>query len=312
MVYSRDACFVVKRRFKSHHAIAILGRTKDPDALLSRPARHLFMAPWRDYTLVGVWHVVWDKHPEEVTVSESEIQSFIDEINWAYPGLNLTTNDVEMWNAGLVPFGDNEEGQENLSYGKRSHLIDHKRIDRIDRLVTLIGVRYTTGRSDAAKAIDLICKKLDVKTSRPATDCIPIAGGDIENFELLVRKVHQQQTLGLSLEVVRELVHNYGTEVHNVLGLASEDRALAKRINGMQVLRAEVKYAVDAEMARNLADVVFRRTGMATGGNPGVAALQECAELMADLLGWDDQDTQIQINNVLRRFPAWKHVTSVE
>ena len=312
VVYSRDACFVVKRRFKSHHALAIMGRTKDPDALLSRPARHIFMAPWRDYTLVGVWHVVWDKHPDEVTVDESEIQAFIDEINWAYPGLNLTIDDIKMWNAGLVPFGDNEEGQVNLSYGKRSHLIDHKRIDQIDGLVTLIGVRYTTGRSDAAKAIDLICKKLNMKARRPATNYIPITGGDIGNFESLVRQAHHQQTLGLSLEVVRELAHNYGTEVYDVLGLASKDQDLARPINGTKVLRAEVQYAVDAEMARHLADVVFRRTGMATGGNPGVGALQECAELMADLLGWDDQDTRIQINNVLRRFPAWNHMTSAK
>ncbi len=307
--YSRDACFVIKRRFSSRNAIAIQGRTKDPDALLSRPARHLFLVPWRDYTLVGVWHVVWDKHPEEVTVEKSEIQAFIDEINWAYPGLDLTTDDVQMWNAGLVPFGENEKGEENLSYGKRSLLVDHARTDRIDGLVTLIGIRYTTARGDSAKAIDLVCNKLGVKAGRPATDSIPVAGGDIDNFELLVDQVYQHQDIGLSIECVRAMVHNYGTEVKNVIDLALDDRQLASPINGTQVIRAQVKYAVNVELARNLTDVVLRRTDLATGGNPGEAALRECAELMADLLDWDDKDIQMQIDNVIHRFPSWKNTT---
>jgi glycerol-3-phosphate dehydrogenase len=70
----------------------------------------------------------------------------------------------------------------------------------------------------------------------------------------------------MSLSVVCGLAHNYSTEVYHVVGFTTKDRVLARLINGTKVLRAEVQYAVDAEMACNLADVVFRRTGMATGG----------------------------------------------
>ena len=112
--------------------MAVLGRTRDPDAVLSRPARHLFLVPWRNFTLVGVWHVVWDRHPDEVTVTAQELESFIDEINEAYPSLNLTLGDVRLWNAGLVPFGINEPGAINLSYGKKSNLIDHQKTQGIN------------------------------------------------------------------------------------------------------------------------------------------------------------------------------------
>src|SRR5690606_8504148 len=47
--YSRDACFVVRRKFPHPYAVAVQGRTHDPDALLSRPARHMFLTPWRQY-----------------------------------------------------------------------------------------------------------------------------------------------------------------------------------------------------------------------------------------------------------------------
>ena len=304
-VYSRDACFVIKRRFNSPCAIAVQGRTKDPDALLSRPARHLFLVPWRDYTLVGVWHVVWKQRPEQVTVKEDEVQSFIDEINWACPKLNLETRDVCMWNAGLVPFGDNEEGADNLSYGKRSHFIDHKESDNLDNLVTLIGIRYTTARGDSAKAIDLICTKLGIRGRNTTTETTPVAGGDIADFEALVQQVYQQQSLGLTEDCVRALVHNYGTEVDKVIDIAAQDKSLAVTLGDTQVLKAEIKYAVEKEMAFSLADVVFRRTDLATGSNPGVPALKECASIMSTLLAWDEQEIQVQLDEVLQRFPAW-------
>jgi len=306
-VFSRDACFLIKRRFESPCAVAVQGRTKDPDALLSRPARHLFLVPWRDYTLVGVWHVVWKQHPEQVTVRENEIQSFIDEINWAYPSLKLTTKDVSMWNAGLVPFGENEEGAENLSYGKRSHFVDHKKSDNIDNLVTLIGVRYTTARGDSAKAINLICSKLGSGKLKAATESTPVVGGDIDDFEALVQQVYQQQSLNLSKNCVRALAHNYGTEIEKIIDIAARDKSLVATLGDTQVLKAEVAYAVEKEMACSLADVVFRRTDLATGSNPGEQVLRECAELMSTLLAWDEQEIQSQLNDVLQHFPVWNN-----
>ena len=53
LTYSRDAYFVVSRRLIEHYALAAQGRTKDPDAILSRGRRHLFIVPWCGYTNVG-------------------------------------------------------------------------------------------------------------------------------------------------------------------------------------------------------------------------------------------------------------------
>ena len=304
-VYSRDACFLIKRRFSSPRAIAVQAQTKDPDALLSRPARHLFLVPWRGYTLVGVWHVIWDKHPEQVIVKEDEVQDFIDEINWAYPSLKLTTKDACMWNAGLVPFGENEEGAKNLSYGKRSHFIDHKTSDNLDNLVTLIGVRYTTARGDSAKAINLICKKLGFRGRKAKTDSTPVVGGDIADFDAAVQQLYKQQSLNLSENCVRALVHNNGTEAEDIIAIAEQDISLAEKLGDTQVLKAEVVNAVKNELAHNLSDVVFRRTDLATGSNPGVPVLIECAQIMASLLSWDEQEIKDQVDTVMQRFPAW-------
>ena len=40
----------------SEYGVAVQGLSRDKDALLGRSTRHLFAAPWRDKTLLGVWH----------------------------------------------------------------------------------------------------------------------------------------------------------------------------------------------------------------------------------------------------------------
>ena len=303
--YSRDACFVVARRLPGKHAVAVLGRTRDPDAVLSRPARHLFLVPWRNFTLVGVWHVVYDRRPDEVTVTAQDLESFIDEINWAYPSLGLTLRDVRMWNAGLVPFGINEPGATNLSYGKRSNLIDHQKTHGVQGLVTLIGIRYTTARADSAKAIDIAAAKLGGSSRRRDSSGIPIMGGDIPDFEHFVKQCTARQRLGIGAEVMRALAHNYGTCVDQVLGYAEKDPGLAGTLGDSTVIKAEVINAIEHEMAITLGDIVFRRTDLATGGNPGDQALRECADLAARELGWSSDQRETQLQEVYKRFPAF-------
>lgn len=300
--YSRDACFVIPRKLTEKYALAVSSRTKDPDAVLSREARHLFVVPWRDYTLVGVWHLVYPDHPDTVTVPDQDLETFIDEINWAYPSLNIRLDEVSMWNAGLLPFGENKPEAKDLSYGKRSRLIDHAQQHQVDGLVTLIGVRYTMARGDSAQAIDLVSQKLGKGFQRPATEKIPVYGGKIENFAGLVQSA-TRHSHGLAPDVVRAMVHNYGSEYSEVLKYADQNSAWAETLGDSKVIKAEVIHAVREEMAIKLGDVVFRRTDLATGENPGDQLLRECADLMAVELGWTREQINEQLRDVAQRFP---------
>lgn len=302
--FSRDAYFVIPRRITEKYALAASARTKDPDAVLSREARHIFVVPWRDdYTLIGVWHVVYPDHPDTVTVPPQDLESFIAEINWAYPGLNVRLDEVSMWNAGLVPFGENKPGAKDLSYGKRSRIIDHTQDDQVDGLITLIGVRYTMARGDSAIAIDLVSQKLGKPVQRSATDTRPVYGGKIDDFAALVEQVSQNEARGLSLKVIRALVHNYGSQYNDVLHYIDEKSEWAEVLGTSTVTKAEVVHAVQNEMALSLGDVVFRRTDLATGQNPGESVLRECAELIATELNWTPHEINEQIQAVLQRFP---------
>lgn len=295
--YSRDACFVVRRRFESDLGLAVAGRTRDRDALLARGARHLFVVPWRGYTLIGVWHRLW-RDPERVTVGDDELARFVDEINEACPALALTPSDVLTWNAGLLPFGDDRAGGEDLSYGKRSRLIDHAREHGLDGLISLIGIRYTMGRGDAAKAVDLAARKLAHSAPRPRTDRLPLSGGQIPDFEALVAEAAAADRFGLPAPVRRALLHNYGSAYREVLAHARHDPVCARPLPGSTVLAAEVNHAIREEMALTLADVVYRRTDLASAGPPDEAALHTAGELMARSCGWGAGRLQREIEAV--------------
>lgn len=303
--YSRDAAFVVPRRLPGKYALAVPGRTKDPDAILSRQSRHLFLVPWRDYTLVGVWHVVHSGSPDSFTVTADEVEGFIDEINEAYTGINLTPDDVLLWNAGLVLFGNNRTGIADLSYGKRSRIIDHAREHGVEGLLTLIGVRYTTARCEASRAVNLVCKKLGKAATKCTTATTPIHGGHFEYFDRLVKDAIKQCPFPINNKAMQSLLHNHGSEYRAVLHCLDENSLWAETIGASSTIKAEVIHAVREEMAQKLGDVVFRRTDLGTGEHPGAAALGTCAELMATELGWNSSRIRKEIEEVTSGFPTF-------
>lgn len=284
-VFSRDACFVVPRKFSHPYALAVSAQTRDPDALLSREARHLFVVPWRNRTIVGVWHKVVTERPEEVGLTEAEVQAFIDEVQTSYPALDLDLGDVMHTNYGLVPFGENEPDSPDLSYGKRSLLVDHARHHGIEGLVTLVGVRYTVARSDAARAIDLIAARLGRSAPAPATDRIPLHGGEFDSFETLTAEIAEKLgECGGSSERARALAHNYGSAYGEVLGNAESRQS----VGDSHTLCGEIAHAVRAEMAMTLDDVVYRRTDLGSGGIDAIT-LESASKIMASLCGWSEE-----------------------
>ena len=303
--YSRDACFVVPRRLlDGEHALAVQARTRDPGAIISRGERHLFVAPWRDYTLIGVWHEVYTGDPDGFTVTDAELQRFIDEVNAGYPELQLSLDDVSICDAGLVPFGENPEGAVHLRYGHRSRLVDHARSHGVENLLTLIGVRFTTGRYEAQRAIDGVFKKLGRKAPASRTALTAVYGGEVSDWQNLVRDAVREYGEALGPDVVRSLLHNYGSEYKRVLLHADSDPGMSASLGNSTTIRAQVLHAVRHEMAETVGDIVFRRTDLATGEYPGRAALRECASILAAERSLPPGELERQIDDVAIRFPA--------
>jgi glycerol-3-phosphate dehydrogenase len=59
---------------------------------------------------------------------------------------------------------------------------------------------------------------------------------------------------------------------------------------------AELLYAADQEMAIHLSDAVLRRTDLGTLGDPGPEALNTCAQILGEQLGWSAAQQRLEVD----------------
>ena len=304
--YSRDVCFVINRRPTAPYALALQGASHDADAILTRGARHLFMVPWRDRTLIGVWHSIVPRDPDTVGVTRDELRSYIAEINACHPGFNLREAEVERVDFGLVPFGSAaDQGAASISFGKQSRLIDHREVDGVAGLITSISVRYTVARMDAVKALDCAARQLGKRVKLAESESTPLPGGDIGSFDSLVHSTLRNRPSWLSAASVETLAANFGNRITRVLAMADADPALRGYVAGTDTTFAEVACALRDEMAQNLSDIVFRRTELGTGRHPGVIALSSLTDFMQRTLQWSASRAQNERSRVEAQFARY-------
>lgn len=288
--FSRDLAFVVKRQLVEKYGFACPLMTKDADAVLDRGGRHLFVAPWRGQTLIGVWHGIFSKTPDEVATTEQELASYLAEVNAAQPSFNLSLDDITMVLTGLTLYGEEkQQGEGKMSFGKRSMLVDNAVDNHIQNLVSLIGVRATTARGMAEKAIDLIFSKLDNRKQPSVSSWAPIFGGNFNSIDQLLLELKKAKRNSITEETCYALARNYGNEYQRVLDYGKADETLLQPIGQSSVIGAEIIHAVREEMAMSLSDVIFRRTDLGTLGAITRNEIAYCGQLMAQELRWDEK-----------------------
>ena len=302
--FSRDAAFITNKKPVAELSLATTLKTKDVDTIFDRGGRHIFIVPWleRNITMVGVWHIVWPGTKDKIFVSEDELQEFINEVNEAYPAIDLSIDDITMVNTGLTLFGETAPGSKRMSFGKRSLLIDHSKEHSIEGIITLIGVRATIARGMAEKAVKLIGEKLNKNISKSETENLPIFGGKINIFEKYLNDAYKEQNYNLNSQVMRALIHNYGCEYREVLKYIDEDHSLAEPLQNSTVLKAEIIHAIRDEMAQTLSDIVLRRTDLGTAGNPCIESLENCANIAAKEFKWNNEKLDKELSNLKRYF----------
>ncbi|HEU4652537.1 MAG TPA: FAD-dependent oxidoreductase [Steroidobacteraceae bacterium] len=291
--FSRDAYFVVDRKPTSEFAVAVQALSRDKDAVFARATRHLFAVPWHDKTLIGVWHRLWPDAPDTAHVTEEEIETWIHELNTVYPTLHLKHSEVCFAHCGLVPFGETATETE-LSFGKKSRITDH-RAHGIHGLVSLAGIRYTTARIDGTEALELLLQQFkgayrQIDSSLSTRMHLP--GGDIENFSEFERRAQRHSSRFVSASALRSLLRNHGTRYAEVLACTHGNTALVPQSD---TLVAEVRHAVEQEMALRLEDVVLRRTDLGAARHPGDAAVEFVAAQMGKILAWSPQRVSDEI-----------------
>jgi len=299
---SRDMALVIRRPLVRGQALAMQTAYRDPDAFLSRGARHLFIMPWRDVTLIGVNSIVYPGDPYALGTTGGEVEEFVREIDQAVPTWDITPSDVAMVYAGLLPIGSGTLRHANVSFGKRPYLADNVRTDGLEGLITAIANRYTIARGLGERAVDMAFQKLGRTAPACRTEVTPLYGGDFPSLDGLVNEARAGRNDGLTPDQRERLARVYGSSWSEVARLVDQDPSLAGALGSTSMLRVEVAHAVRNEMAGTLADCVFSRTELGTAGDPGEDALAACAEVAGRELGWTPERTDAELGTVRSRF----------
>jgi glycerol-3-phosphate dehydrogenase len=299
LVLSKAFNLLLKRQLISEYAVGIYAKTqfKDRDAILRKGYRAYFITPWRKHSLIGTVHLPHESDPDHLEITETEIQTFLDEINQAYPSANITRRDVCFVYRGLLPAaGDRRDG---IQLVKNHRLYDHEKEDGVGGLISVTGVKFTEARYVAEKTVDLVFRKLGRTPPKSATAETRLYGGRIERFQPFLAQETERNRRFLHAEMIEQLIHNYGSAYPGVLKYLDGNPKCAKPCpDKSRVLQAEVLHAVEEEMAQKLADVIFRRTGVGFDGQAGDACLETCAAIMSQKLGWDTMKTEREIEEV--------------
>ncbi|MEV4303663.1 glycerol-3-phosphate dehydrogenase/oxidase [Nonomuraea sp. NPDC049624] len=255
-------------------------------------ARRATCTRWGDVVVVGTTDTDYDGSPDEVLCTREEMQYLLDGANTAFDA-DLTPDDVIGSIAGLRPLVGEKEGA-TLDMSR-----DHRIITDGFGLVTVTGGKLTTSRHMGELAVDEALKVLGRK-ARCRTARLPLLGGAGYDAEATTA------TGGLGAH----LGERYGTEARFVAELITEDPSLAEPVvEGSEYLRAEVVYAARCELARNVDDVLSRRTRMRVFARDlSVEAAPEVGRLLQRELGLSDDEVARQVEDYVRGVDREKSV----
>lgn len=292
---------LVTRRLLPDAAVAVTTPHRS-QASIQRGGRHFFIIPWRDHSLIGTTNVPFHGDIEAVGATESDVRTFLDDINAALPGAGLSEDAVRYAFAGLYPLTETEIRPEVYQGTGHYQLVDHAKSGLVG-YATALGAKYTTARLLAERAVDLALRGMARPHIPSTTRTEPLSGRRV--YDERTERAHAvaAQRDVIDAGVADHLYSQYGDDMAAVVTLGRHvPGGLARLTDSRLDIEATVRFAVRHEMAVTLSDVIFRRTGLGTIGNPGLDCLRRCAAIMAEELRWSSAHTAAEVERTLEAF----------
>jgi glycerol-3-phosphate dehydrogenase len=287
------------RASKGIHLVVPRDRLPSSTGLILRTEKSvLFVIPWGRHWIIGTTDTDWTLAKEHPAATAADIDYLLEHVN-AVLNSPLTREDVEGVYAGLRPLLSGEE--ESTSKLSREHIVGHP----VPGLVVVAGGKFTTYRVMAADAVDEAARTMDARIPDSCTAEVPLVGADGYR-PLWNQRRALAATAGIHVARVEHLLGRYGSSVHELLAMLRADPRLGEPLPGADdYLAVEARYAVTHEGALHLEDILTRRTRISIEAwDRGVAAAPAVADLIADLLGWTDEDSKREVDRYLARVAA--------
>jgi len=168
---------IVTRKSLGNHALSFYSQHQS-DSLLGKTKRLFFVVPWKGCSVFGTTHIAHQSEHQANTTIESDITDFVNEINAAYPALDLQADDVLYCYHGLTPADAMEDSKDKSKRLHESKVIDHQAEQAINGLVSIVSIKWTTARLVAEQCTNIVANKFG-NTKSCITRTRPIPALDI-------------------------------------------------------------------------------------------------------------------------------------
>jgi glycerol-3-phosphate dehydrogenase len=266
--------------------------------------RVMFAIPWRGRTVIGTTDNDYDGAADDAHATRDDVQYLCDSANSYFPDANFTPDDVIATWSGLRPL-INESGVEDESDVSREHEI----FVRDDAVVIIAGGKLTTYRRMAKEVVRKAIGWLDENDAgfdkdklhkprtkkRPLPGAVGLADATADGVRKLARQLSERYQI--DFETADHLTQVYGVRASMLAELIERDPDLGLRIeSGLPYVWAEITFAVRADLAQTIDDVLSRRVPLLlVGTDQGLDVLDRVAEIVAKELGWSPERTATEL-----------------
>ncbi|WP_435744519.1 FAD-dependent oxidoreductase [Microbacterium sp. PMB16] len=267
--------------------------------------RIVLIYPLKGRVMVGTTDI--DADPSEIAVcTDEEVDYFFDLVHHVFPQIPVSRDQIVYKFSGIRPLPRHEDTAPG--FVSRDYRIEVDEKGEVP-LVSLVGGKWTTFRALGESVSDVVLGLVG-RTRTVSTAGRAIGGGrDFPRTEKAKRIWIEENLPGAGARAER-LIARYGTRAAQVWEYIAQgaDAPLA----GGDLSTRELEWMVKNEMVARLEDIVLRRTSIAFVGNADADVLDEIADALAPLLGWDRarHDAELEQTRLLLNERHGLHISS--
>jgi glycerol-3-phosphate dehydrogenase len=231
--------------------------------------RMMFAIPRGKVTYFGTTDTNYQKDKNHVNTTLVDAMYLISAVNNMFPEINLSLEDVQSSWAGLRPL-IHEEGKSASELSRKDEIFVSD-----TELISIAGGKLTGYRKMAERIVDLVTKKhkrrFEKEFDNIKTEEIVLSGGtfkDSSEVKSYTDAIYNRiAEVDFSDKDAEYLVYNYGKQTDLILKKFDE---LTDENQQEKMIKAEVWFTVNYEMACTPTDFFMRRTGRLFFDKPSV------------------------------------------
>src|SRR5262245_3635436 len=251
--------------------------------------RVMFLVPHGAETIVGTTDTDYYGDP-----AHADLDIHRDEVAYVIEAAARALPQARQWRPVRAWAGVRntlfEWGVASDELSRRHEVLDHESRDGLPGLLSIVGGKLASYRSQSEEVVDIVLRKLGREHVPSTTGVAPLPGAEAEpDFSML------SQAIPLPAAMLERVWRRLGSRMRDVFADAGPAE-LAPVCRSEGVTAAELRYAVRVEQCRTLEDV-RRHTHLGAGPCDGVDCAVPAAHLLAELLDWSTERVRAELRS---------------